>query len=60
MRERVLKRSGTQELMVPQSLDVRLENTANPMKKMLITNSRKMMNLRNRKNNGMPGPRKDN
>lgn len=48
-----------QELMVPQSLDVTLEKMANPMKKTLMTNSKKMMNLRKRKNKGMPGPRKD-
>jgi len=59
MRDRELKRSGMQELIVPQSLEVTLEYIANPMKKTVMTSSRKRMNLRKRKNNGIPGPRKD-
>jgi hypothetical protein len=59
MRERELKMSGMHELIVPQSLEVMFENMANLMMTIVMTIKRKMINLRKRKNNGIPGPRKN-
>ena len=57
--DKELNASGRHVLIVPQSFDMTLEIMENPINNTVIMTSRRTMYLRKRKNNGIPGPRKE-